>query len=379
MIRTSAHRIRLAVFLLSVSALWGQSQPSNVLMIQAGSPEDKALRAVENESDASKRLTMLDQFLKDFPAMLQSPDVNAMYVLAHQQLKNTGKVIEYAEKVVAVRPNDIDILPLLINALLEQQNQSDKAYDYAKRYQNLAKDLDAANLTRSLTGSDRTRIQSEAKSLYDAARQQKEYAMINAVYQQTDVDKKIADLENFAKEFSDSPQICNVYSLLAVTYLQKRNVAKSSGAAGSCLKVDPNHLDMLVLLADLQVEDKAKTAETTELIRKAVELADALESKPVPEGQTEADWTKRKNYLRGTAHGLRGYLAVKAAQYTKALPDLEQAHKLLGDDSATLYRLGFALAKLRRTGEAQTYLTRAATMPGAFQQAAKNALSQLNK
>jgi tetratricopeptide (TPR) repeat protein len=379
MVRHLIHFIRIFVLLFLASLTWAQSQPPAAPIILAGSPEDKALRVVEDETDAAKRTTMLDQFVKDFPPMVQSPEVNTLYVVAYQQLRNNAKVVEFSEKVLAVKPKDIDVLPLLINALLDQQNQYDKAYDYAKRYQEIAKDFEAAGLGRTFSEADRTRIQAEAKTLYDGARQQKEYYVLQAAYQENDADKKINTLEGFAKEFPDSLQICSAYSVLAVTYLQKKNVAQSADAAEKCLKVDANNLDMLVLLADEQMEDKKKAVETAELVRRAVDLADALESQPVPEGQSAGDWTKRKNYFRGTAHGQRGYIALKSALYAKALPDLELAYKMLGDDSATLYRLGFTLAKLRRTGEAQTYLSRAASMPGPFQQAAKSALSQLNR
>ncbi|MFI5175091.1 MAG: hypothetical protein ACHQKY_09560 [Terriglobia bacterium] len=366
----------MALALSFTAKTFPQSQPS-VPAILAGSSEDRALRAVENEPDAAKRVSLLDQFVKEFPPMAQVPDVNELYVYAYQQLKNSSKVIEYAEKVLAVKPNDIDVLPLAINATLEQPSLFEKSWEYAKQYQNLAKNLDAANAGRTLNDQDRTRIQADAKALYDAARQQKEYGVLQAAYQESNGDKKIADLEKFVGEFSDSPQICSAYSIIAVTYLQKRDLARSAENAAKCIQANPDNLDMRVFLADLQIEDRAKSKETAELIRKAIELADALEAKPVPPGESEADWTKRKHYLRGTAHGLRGYLDMKSGQYAKALPDLEIAYKLLGEDQTILYRLGFALAKLRKDSEAQNYLSRAAKMPGPFQQAAKKALSEL--
>jgi tetratricopeptide (TPR) repeat protein len=370
--------VLMALAVVFTTKAFPQSKPP-VPMILAGSPEDKALRAVENEPDAAKRVSLLDQFVKDFPAMVQVPDVNEMYVFAYQQLKNNSKVIEYSEKVLVVKPTDIDVLPLAINALLDQPSLLEKAWEYAKRYQKLAQNADSLNAGRTLSEQDRTRIQADAKTLYDAARQQMEYAVLQAAYQETNGDKKIADMEKFVEEFPDSPQICSAYSIMAVTYQQKRDVARSAENAEKCIKADPNDLDMRVFLADLQIEDRTKVKETAELIRRAVELADALESKPVPEGQSEADWTRRKNYLRGTAHGLRGYQDMKSAQYAKALPDLEIAYKLLGEDPAILYRLGFALAKLRRDSEAENYLTRAAKMPGPFQQAARKALSELRR
>ncbi|MBZ5536556.1 MAG: hypothetical protein LAO31_11415 [Acidobacteriia bacterium] len=370
--------VHVVLILLFTTAALSQSQPP-AAMIVAGSPEDKALREVENEPDAAKRIQLLDQFVKDFPAMVQAPDVNQIYVFAYQQLKNNIKLIEYSEKVLAVKPNDIDVLPLAINAMLEQPSLLDKAWEYAKRYHTLSQNLDSANMGRTLGDQDRTRIQADAKALYGATRQQKEYAILQAAYQEANNDKKISDLEKFVQEFPDSPQVCSAYSIIAVTYLQKRDIAKSVENAEKCLQANPDDLDMRVLLADLQIEDKTKTKETAELIRKAIELADALESKPAPEGQNEADWTKRKRYLRGSAHGLRGYLDMKSGQYAKALPDLELAYKLLGDDPTILYRLGFALAKLRKTSEAEIYLSRAAKMPGPYQQAAKKALGELGR
>lgn len=348
-------------------------------ILQAGSPEDKALRVIENEGDAAKRIRLLDQFVKDFPALADLIEVNQMYALAYQQSKNAAKVMEHGEKVLAFQPNDVVILPLLINTMLDQQIQIDKVLEYARRYQSVAQNVAESDPLLKLSDAERARIKAEAQNLFDAARQQKEYAVMQASYRETNLDTKIGALEGLANEFPDSPQLTTVYSMIAVTYLQKKNAAKGAEYAEKCLKRDPNNLEMLVTLGDLYSEDRAKTTLAAEYVKKAVELSDALQGKPAPEGQNEADWNKRRNYLRGTAHGLRGYLALKSALYRKALPDLELAYKLLGDDSATLYRLGFALAKLRRNTEATTYLSRASKMPGPYQQAARNALAQLER
>jgi len=353
-----------------------QTQPYPA--IQAGSAEDKALELIDKEPGTEKRIAMLEQFLKDFPAMAKSPDVNTLFVFNYREMRNGAKLIEYAEKVLAVKPDDLSVLPLMIDAL-EQQNQYDRAYEYAKHYEALVQNFDGFSGGSLIQETDRVRIRAEAKAMVTTARQQKEYADIQSAYQETDNDKKIRALEGFAREFPDSAQLCTAYSMLALSYLQKQNPAQSAASADKCLKIDPRNLDMLVLLADLQVEDKAKAKQTAELVAKAVELSDAMESTPVPEGQTEADWTKRKTYYRGMTHGLRGYLDMKASLYAKAIPDLELAQKLMGDDSAALYRLGFALAKLKRNREATSYLTRAAKIPGPFQEAARRALSELNK
>lgn len=376
--RSYVVRMATVLFFL-VTVVFSQNPPSLPPMVQAGSPEDKALRNAENEPDAAKRIQLLDQFLKDFPSMTQLLELNENYTVTYQQLKDTARMVEYGEKALAVKPDDVLVLPLVINGLMDQQTQFDKAYEYAKRYMDASRHLDTVIIGRTVSDEEKNRVQAEAKALYDAARQQKEYHLIQAAYQETDPGKKISAFENFVQEFPDSTQVSSAYSVIAVTYLQQHNIAKSSEAAEECLKVNPNDLDMLVLLADLRVEDRSKMKETAELVRKAVELADALESQPAPQGQTEADWTKRKNYLRGTAHGLRGYIDMKAGLYSKSLPDLELANKLLSDDSATLYRLGFALAKVRRVREAEIYLNRAAKMPGPFQQAARTALSQLQR
>ncbi len=369
----------MMLFLMGVSAVLAQSQAPARIMIQAGTPEDKALRVAENENDVTKRIQLLDQFLKDFPAMNTVLEVNELYTVSYQQLKDSAKVVEYGEKALAVKADDMVVLPLVINALLDQQKDYGKAYQYAKEYYAAAQKPDATIGGRLLSEPDHTRIQAEAKALRDASRQQVEYHAMQSAYQETDPAKKIADLEGFVKEFPDSTQVCSAYSMMAITYLQRKNLAQSADSAESCLKVDPNNLDMMVLLADLRVEDKTKMKETADLIDKAIGLADELESQPAPAGQSAADWTKRENYLRGTAHGLRGYLAMKQGLYAKSLPDLELAQKLLGDDSATLYRLGFALAKVRRTRDAQIYLSRAARIPGPFQQAARTALAQLQR
>ncbi|MDD5543050.1 MAG: hypothetical protein PHX83_07725 [Acidobacteriia bacterium] len=373
------HAVVMLWLLISSIVVWCQTPPSTPPMIMANSPEDKALRVIESETDAAKRVTLLDQFVKDFPAMAYAVEVNELYTFAYQSLKDNAKVVDHAERAVAMKSNDIDVYPVLINTLLDMRNQPEKAYDYAQRYQKLVQGSDWSPAGRTISADERARIQGDAKSLLDAAHLQKEYNDLQKAYAETDPDQKISLLEAFVKTFPDSKQVCSAFTMLAVGYLQKRDVSKAASNAQDCLKAEPDNIEMVVLLADLQVEDKTKAAETAGLVKKAVELSDALDSQPVPDGQTEADWTKRKNYMRGTAHGLRGYIDLKVGLYSKGLPDLQLAYKLLGNDSATLYRLGFCLAKLHRNKEAETYLTQAAGMPGAYQLAAKRALTQLER
>jgi len=86
-------------FLLLTAVMPAQTQTQSYPVIQAGSAEDKALQLIDQEPETEKRIAMLEQFLKDFPAMAKSPDVNTLFVFNYRQTRNGAKLIECAERV----------------------------------------------------------------------------------------------------------------------------------------------------------------------------------------------------------------------------------------------------------------------------------------
>ena len=65
-------------------------------------PEYNAFQAANAEKDPQARLKLLDDFVAKFPSSTLNPYVYQLYIKTHTDLKNYPKVIEYADKVIAL-------------------------------------------------------------------------------------------------------------------------------------------------------------------------------------------------------------------------------------------------------------------------------------
>ena len=99
----------------------------------AGSPEDKAFTKIEHEGDQDSKIALLLDFEKQFPQSKALSDVYRMLEECYTQKKDTGKVIEVAERAIKHDPNDVDALLKVSYNLGIQKQQLDKAVAYAQR------------------------------------------------------------------------------------------------------------------------------------------------------------------------------------------------------------------------------------------------------
>ena len=65
-------------------------------------PEYNAFQAANAEKDPQARLKLLDDFVAKFPNSTLNPYVYQLYIKTYTDLKNYPKVIEYADKVIAL-------------------------------------------------------------------------------------------------------------------------------------------------------------------------------------------------------------------------------------------------------------------------------------
>jgi tetratricopeptide (TPR) repeat protein len=141
------------------------------------------------------------------------------------------------------------------------------------------------------------------------------------------------------------------------------------------LAANPNSLPALLLLAGSYVDD-AKPGSVAKAItysQKAISIANA----------DAPDADKSRKISAGAAHSIVGYAYMKQDKTAAAIPELKSAAALLkGQDdsqySVTLYRLGFAYAKLNKIGDARDVLTEAVKVPGPAQSMAQDLLNKVN-
>src|SRR5271155_3327930 len=65
-------------------------------------PEYNAFQAARAETNAQNRLKLLDDFVTKFPSSTLMTYVDQLYISTYTELKNYPKVIEYADKLLAM-------------------------------------------------------------------------------------------------------------------------------------------------------------------------------------------------------------------------------------------------------------------------------------
>jgi hypothetical protein len=133
--------VLMMVFPLAFSVL-GCAQLDKIV-IPAGTPEDQALTAISNETDAQKKLAMYQDFLQKFAANPVAVAYgNWQISQAYQTAGDLQKARDYGDKAQAGSPRNLDIF-VSQAGIAQQMKGTAKLMDYATRggelYNSIAK------------------------------------------------------------------------------------------------------------------------------------------------------------------------------------------------------------------------------------------------
>jgi len=97
--------------------------------------EDAAYMAIANETKASTRMDYIEKFTPTFPNSKVDDQVASYAMQSLYELKDTHRLVTYAEKALAANPNNLPALLLLANVYLDsgEAGSSAKAVTYAQR------------------------------------------------------------------------------------------------------------------------------------------------------------------------------------------------------------------------------------------------------
>jgi tetratricopeptide (TPR) repeat protein len=370
-------RIRLVVLMvLSCLALTVPAHGQlDRISIPAGTPEDQALTVISNEQDPQKKLVMYQDFLQKFaanPAAVAYGDWQISQ--SYQTAGDLQKALEYGDKALAGSPHNLDIL--VSQAGIAQQLKDDtKVMDYSTQggelYNSIAKQAKPEGISDAEFAQRVDDEKTASKSSYEFL----ETAAFNAIADERDAKKRIADIERFTPAFPNSRFREQVASYAMMSLSELKDTPRLISYGEKTLVTDPNNLPTLLLLATTYVDDP-KPGSLTKAItysQKAVEAAKA----------DAPDADRSRKVSAGVAHATIGYAYMKQDKTAAAIPELKSASVLLkGQDdqqyAIAMYRLGFAYAKLNKVSEARDVLQEVVKISGPVQQPAQDLLAKVN-
>jgi hypothetical protein len=369
---TRSGSVLLAVLLSAASLLYAQVDK---IVIPAGTPEDQALNAINNEQDAQKRLAMYQEFQEKFASNpVAVAYANWQLSQYYQTAGDLQKASEYGDKAAAGAPHNIDIL---VSEVTIAQGLKDNArtFKYAiqggEAFDSIEKQSKPADVSDEQFASSITSSKEENQGSYDFF----ESAAFNSVALESDAKTRMDYIEQFTAVFPKSKFDEQVASYAMLSLSQLKDDKRLNSYAEKALAANADNIPALLLLANAYVDgsEPGGAAKALTYAQRAIVAAKA--------DDPAAD--KSKKISAGVAHSIAGRAYAKQEKTNLSITELKSATTLLkGQDDQQFaiagYYLGWNYAKLSRLTEARSVLTDVAAIPGPVQATAKDLLTKVN-
>jgi tetratricopeptide (TPR) repeat protein len=361
----------LAVLLIPLTAI----AQLDKITIAAGTPEDKALLSVANETDAQKKLAFYEDFVQQFSANPMAVAYgNWQISQSYQSSGDLQKALSYGDKALAGRPSDLDVLVSQTN-IAAQMKDNAKIVDYSTRggkaYNDALHATKPAEMSDAEFGSRMQDSKEGNKSSYEFL----ETSAFNAIADEKDSKTRMNFIERFTPAFPASRFEEPVTQYAMFTLGQLNDSARLFTYGEKSLAANPNSMPTLLLLANAYVEDSrpGSAGKAVTYAQKVIALAKADAS----------DADKSRKLSAGVAHSTLGYAYAKQDKVAAAIPELKAATDLLrGQDDVSyataLYRLGWAYGKTNKIAEAKAVLEEAVKIPGPLQAPSRELLNKVS-
>ncbi|HLH08673.1 MAG TPA: hypothetical protein VKW78_15650 [Terriglobales bacterium] len=340
----------LLVLALASSVVFGQTKIS----IPAGTPEDKSLNDIGNESDPQKKISMLEEFVKTYSGNPAAVAYGNWQLAQQYAATDPAKAMSYNDQALAAMPDVIDIIQSQVD-LAQKTKDSGKVLDYAVR---------GAKVINGLPANEKESAQPVYQFLDASA--------YNAVVSEPDAKKRFAGIETYSAAFAGSPNAKQANVVAVASLSEMNDITKLADFGEKALSADPDNVSLLTVMANAYVEDAKPTylSKASSYARKAIDLS-------------KSDTSPNGRITEGFAHEIVGYSLLREEKTAQAIPELKTAATMLKSDPAkyslTLYRLGYAYAKGNQMAQAREILTEASGIEGPFQQASKELLNKVSK
>ncbi len=365
-------RLSCVVLLLSLSILPLLGQRRSVT-ISAVTPEGRLLGEIRSESDDTKKLALAEKFLAEYPKHEGVPGVYAEMLASWTKTGQFDKAMDTAEKLLAQDPGDLE--PALA-ALKAAEAKKDAAA--VRKWAVQASDLARKRVQGSKAADEDDEL---FKQRVDFAKQldtYTEYSLYATALQVPEPANKAALLKTLEERAPESKYLSQAYGVYFLALAQSGDVAGSVPVAEKAIAAGQGTEEMLASASDFYLRQNKEPQKVLDYSSKLIELAN---TRPKPDGVSDTDWQKRKNYFLGAGYWFTGALLVSQTKYAEGDKTLRTALPLLeGNDdvkAGALYNLGIANQGLKNYPEAMKFYEMCTAIQGPFQPLAANVLKTL--
>lgn len=200
-----------------------------------------------------------------------------------------------------------------------------------------------------------------------------------------DMPKKLQLGEDFATKYPRSRYLSNVYSMMVIGYSVTGQAQNLIATGEKELALNPNDVNTLAMLSQAMprtFDPKSPTATLT--LDKAEQYGkraiDVITTLAKPENMTDEGFAGAKAQVLSLAHAGIGTVYWRRGNSAGAIPELDQAVKLVKDpDPVNLFLLGIVNENTSHFDDAAAAFTRCADIPGPMQANCKAGVDDAKK
>ncbi|HEV2205551.1 MAG TPA: hypothetical protein VGR36_03360 [Candidatus Acidoferrales bacterium] len=355
------------------------AQIGKAIAIPAGSEEDQAITAINNAADGPDKIALIDKFMTSYGKGDFELLADQMYVQTYLAMKDYAKVFEYGDKALALDPDGLSVAVNMVRAA-DASGDTERVFVTGEKISQVLARYKAAPAPAGTPADQWAQARAGALEKVQPEVTYVQYTMVQAAYKAADPTAKAALLERYVAAFPDSAYSENARAQTAFAYQAARNADKMVASAQAALVADPNDASMLILLADYW-SDSNSTAHLDEASADAKKALDAIQQAKKPDGVTDEQWQQQQSLEKGIAYSCLGQVDAIKGRNVTAIEEFKQANPLVQSNAfyygRNLYRLGFVLAKLRRTAEAREVLTQAVGIDSPYKPRAQETLDKI--
>jgi len=367
--------LALALVLASSAA----AQIGKNVVVAAGSDEDKALAPIYAAPDGPDKIALIDKFMASYGKGDFELLGDQLYVQSYLAQKNFPKVLEYADKALALDPDNLSAAVAMARAA-DETGDAQRLYSTGEKVSQIISRYKAKPAPEGTSAEQWSYAKEGALKNAEGDISYVQYAMTQAAYKTTDPAARAAFFERYVAIFPGSSYAANNRDQIALSYQQAQNTAKMTESADAALTADPNDVTMLLLLADYWSES-GQPQQLDKAAADAQKALDVLKDAKKPENTTDEQWQQQVSLEKGIAYSSLGEVYVVKGRNAAAVDAFKQANLLLKSNAfyygRNLYRLGFTLAKMQRIPEARTVLTEAVSVNSPYKSRAQETLNKI--
>jgi tetratricopeptide (TPR) repeat protein len=310
--------------------------------VNAETPEGQLLQLIGQESDAAKRVGLLDDFAAKYPKHEAYLWVLSERHTAAVKAGDLDTATALAEKLIAGEPDDVETAHATLK-LAEAAKNPDTIRKWAVVTSEAARKAAASKKPEDEEEEDHWKRRVDFAKQVDTYT---EYAIYAQILQVADPNKKLELAQALTERNPQSQYLPQVDNQLFMAYMQLQNAPKALEVAERVLAKDPTQEDMLLMAADYHFNQKNydKASDYSD------KLVDLMRTKAAPAGVAAADWENKKNrmiglglWIQGVAASLQNKYAVADKILRDALPQVKDNEQLY---AAALFHLGLANFRL---------------------------------